>query len=85
MARVLCELGSGRAYGFGLSKKTKVPLAGIYVVLSRLEERGFIVGKTELKSRKGRVIPRRYYRLTPVGRVICEALLAVRNSKIPVV
>jgi DNA-binding PadR family transcriptional regulator len=61
-------LNSGREmYGYEIMKATKgeVPLASIYTMLSRLEDKGLVSSRLETVLAKGHAIPRRWYRVVP--------------------
>lgn len=66
-------------HGWAIMKVVKRSGPTVYGVLERLEEWGWITGTWE-ELPAGEVRPRRrYYRLTPTGRVEAAALLAQRR------
>ena len=59
-------------YGLELVEKSdgKLKRGSVYVLLGRLERKGFISGRTEVQ---GSDIPRRVYRPTGLGQQVFEA------------
>jgi DNA-binding PadR family transcriptional regulator len=78
--RVMLALltGAPRLSGYPLSRLAQVGSGTVYIVLDRLENRGWVEGEWEdpnpLPAGKGR---RRFYRLTPKGRAAVTYLLGL--------
>ena len=66
---------SGRSYGLELVKKSEGALkrGSVYVVLGRLEERGYVESKLE-EQKPGVAQPRRLYKPTGAGVKVFRAL-----------
>lgn len=79
---VLRVLVGSRApvWGLALAKGAERAPGTVYPILSRLEERGWIVGEWEGESDHSGP-RRRYYRLTDEGRVEAASLLAARERR----
>lgn len=78
---ILLALGDADRHGYGILKElerkmsgTSVPATGtLYLAIQRLEADGLIAG-SERKPEPGRNdMRRRYYRLTPAGRLVAAA------------
>lgn len=76
VAAALMANPDARHYGYPLSRAAGVRSGVLYPMLRRLEEAGLIVGAWEAidPEQAGRP-PRRYYTVTPAGRVALAALL----------
>ncbi len=82
-ARVLYEvLRQGEAYGLSIVKGASVPRGSVYVLLDRLEAKGFIEScQEEVPASDGYVgVPRRLYRATALGRKLHQALKELSRS-----
>ena len=76
-AEILEDIGvSGKKYGYQIAKSAGISLGSIYTQLQRLGDSGFVSG--EVESLPGgspkRAIPRRYYKLTPLGEKVLKAI-----------
>lgn len=69
-AAVLLAVRAGHRYGFDVMDVTGLPDGTVYPILRRLERRGVLEGawEDEAVARADQRPPRRYYRLTPLGR-----------------
>lgn len=69
-AGLLRAISRGFRYGLDIMEATGLPSGTVYPTLTRLEARGFILGKWEAQADANREKRprRRYYRLTPSGR-----------------
>jgi hypothetical protein len=63
--RVLVGSANGENYGYEIAKQLEgeVSGAGIYVLLSRMENKGLLVSRAEIVAVGRRQIPRRWYRV----------------------
>jgi PadR family transcriptional regulator, regulatory protein PadR len=68
-------------HGWALMKGTKRPGPTVYGVLDRLEDIGWITGRSEERNPEPGRPPRRFYRLTPEGTVGAQQVLATRRAK----
>jgi len=68
-------------HGWALMKGAKRPGPTVYGVLDRLEDIGWITGRSEERNPEPGRPPRRFYRLTPEGMVGAEQVLAARRAK----
>ena len=70
-AALLAAIARGNRYGLDMMQATGLPSGTVYPTLTRLENRGFVVGTWEaaaIAERDGRP-RRRYYRITRAGRL----------------
>jgi len=69
-AAVLRAVIQGASYGFDIMDATGLPSGTVYPILSRLEERALLTSRWEdpAAEREAGRPPRRYYRITAVGR-----------------
>lgn len=74
-ALVLQSIESGDGYGFSVMEMTGLPSGTVYPAMRRLERDGLIGSKWEKQSiaDEQQRPPRKYYRLTRVGRAALEA------------
>ena len=81
--RAMLDSPSGEFYGFELSKSTGLKAGTLYPMLTRLEDAEWITGSWEdVDPAEARRPARRYYRLTPRGRVEAETTLAEAVEKL---
>jgi DNA-binding PadR family transcriptional regulator len=75
--QMLIGNGGKEMYGLQLVEKSsgKLKKGTIYVLLGRLEDKGFIKGRAELAE--GSAIPRRLYKPTGLGQKVFEAWSSV--------
>lgn len=66
-------------HGWAIMKGTGRSGPTVYGVLDRLEDAGWITGRTEERNPQPGRPPRRFYRLTPNGVVRAEQMLATRR------
>jgi DNA-binding PadR family transcriptional regulator len=71
---ILELLGAGEMYGLQLvsSSKGKLKRGSVYVLLGRMEEKGFVEARAEAKPDHAG-LPRRRYRATGLGRRVLDA------------
>lgn len=70
-------------HGWAIMKSTGRTGPTVYGVLDRLEDAGWITGRTEDRNPHSGRPPRRFYRLTPNGTARTEQILAVRRPSSP--
>ena len=70
-ALVLEALAAGRQHGWDIMDATDLPSGTVYPILRRIEEEGLVRAKWEREgaARREQRPPRRYYELTPSGRI----------------
>ena len=70
-ALILKTLKEGYSYGFDIMDITGLPSGTVYPALRRMENDGLIEGvwESEHKAQKEERPARRYYKVTPAGRV----------------
>jgi DNA-binding PadR family transcriptional regulator len=70
-ALVLQALLQGHHHGFDIMDATGLPSGTVYPILRRLDAEGYVRSEWEKEglARREQRPPRRYYALTPVGRV----------------
>lgn len=77
---VLVEAGD-ELHGFALAKAAHRPTGSVYLILSRLEEAGWVESHWEQENDHNEGRPRRrFYRLTPDGLVASRQTLAERRK-----
>jgi PadR family transcriptional regulator, regulatory protein PadR len=66
---VLLEAPGDEVFGYELTIAAGLPTGTVYPILKRLENEGWLEGRTETVGERegGRGRPRRYYRLTGLG------------------
>jgi DNA-binding PadR family transcriptional regulator len=80
---LVMELLRGRErYGLELVDASGGALkrGSVYVILSRMEEKGFVESRQEERSQPVRGLPRRLYRATPYGREVHSAFATLRDA-----
>ena len=82
-ALMLKTLKEGYSYGFDIMDITGLPSGTVYPALRRMENDGLIAGawESEAKALKEDRPARRYYKVTPTGRVA----LAEAEKKYPLI
>jgi DNA-binding PadR family transcriptional regulator len=68
-------------HGWALMKGSGRSGPTVYGVLDRLEDAGWVNGRSELSNPKPGRPPRRFYRLTPNGVVRAEQILTARRPE----
>jgi len=69
-------------HGFALAKAAHRPTGSVYLILSRLEEAGWVESNWETANTQNEGRPRRrFYRLTPGGFAVARETLTKRRSK----
>lgn len=80
---LVMELLRGRErYGLELVNASRGTLkrGSVYVILARMEEKGFVDSKQEERSPGSSGLPRRLYRATPYGRKVHGAFAILRDA-----
>ena len=80
---LVMELLRGRErYGLELVDASRGTLkrGSVYVILARMEEKGFVDSKQEERSAGSSGLPRRLYRATPYGRKVHGAFAMLRDA-----
>jgi PadR family transcriptional regulator PadR len=80
---LVMELLRGRErYGLELVDASRGALkrGSVYVILARMEEKGFVDSKQEERSAGTSGLPRRLYRATPYGRKVHGAFALLRDA-----
>ena len=80
---LVMELLRGRErYGLELVDKSNGALkrGSVYVILARMEEKGFVESRHEERSPGVSGLPRRLYRATPYGRKVHGAFALLRDA-----
>ena len=80
---LVMELLRGRErYGLELVDASAGALkrGSVYVILARMEEKGFVDSRQEERSPGGGGMPRRLYRATPYGRKVHGAFALLREA-----
>ena len=80
---LVMELLRGRErYGLELVDASRGTLkrGSVYVILARMEEKGFVDSKQEERSAGTSGLPRRLYRATPYGRKVHGAFAMLRDA-----
>ena len=80
---LVMELLRGRErYGLELVDASRGTLkrGSVYVILARMEEKGFVDSKQEERSPGSSGLPRRLYRATPYGRKVHGAFAMLRDA-----
>jgi PadR family transcriptional regulator, regulatory protein PadR len=75
-------LGDGQRYGLELvdSSEGALKRGSVYVILARMEDKGFVDSWQEERSPGASGLPRRLYRATPYGLKVHEALATLREA-----
>ncbi len=75
-------LRGGERYGLELVDASRGTLkrGSVYVILARMEEKGFVDSKQEERSPGASGLPRRLYRSTPYGRKVHGAFATLRDA-----
>jgi DNA-binding PadR family transcriptional regulator len=80
---LVMELLRGRErYGLELVDASRGTLkrGSVYVILARMEEKGFVDSKQEERLPSSSGLPRRLYRATPYGRKVHGAFAMLRDA-----
>jgi DNA-binding PadR family transcriptional regulator len=80
---LVMELLRGRErYGLELVDASRGTLkrGSVYVILARMEEKGFVDSRHEERSPGASGLPRRLYRATPYGRKVHSAFSLLREA-----
>jgi PadR family transcriptional regulator len=79
---LLALVGSGEMYGLELVEASDGQLkrGTVYVTLGRMEDKGYVVSVQEVKPPGAIGLPRRMYRLTPLGKRAREAWALVSRK-----
>jgi PadR family transcriptional regulator len=73
-ALILQSIGSSHHYGFDVMEVTGLPSGTVYPALRRLERDRLIVSRWEELSLRRQRPARRYYKLTPAGTLVLQAV-----------
>jgi PadR family transcriptional regulator len=75
-------LGRGERYGLELVDASGGALkrGSVYVILARMEEKGFVDSRQEERAPRASGLPRRLYRATPYGLKVHEAFAILRDA-----
>ena len=75
-------LRTGERYGLELVDASGGSLkrGSVYVILARMEEKGFVDSRQEERTQAGPGLPRRLYRATPYGRKVHEAFALLSDA-----
>lgn len=79
---VMALLGDGERYGLELvdSSQGALKRGSVYVILARMEGKGFVDSWQEERSPGASGLPRRLYRATPYGLKVHEAFATLREA-----
>jgi PadR family transcriptional regulator len=79
---VLDLLRGRERYGLELVDASRGTLkrGSVYVILARMEEKGFVESRQEERSSGASGLPRRLYRATPYGRKVHGAFATLREA-----
>jgi DNA-binding PadR family transcriptional regulator len=80
---LVMELLRGRErYGLELVDRSGGTLkkGSVYVILARMEEKGFVDSRQEDRAQGTSGLPRRLYRATPYGRKVHDAFATLREA-----
>ena len=79
---VMDLLHGGERYGLELVDASHGTLkrGSVYVILARMEEKGFIESRQEERSPGASGLPRRLYRATPYGLKVHDAFTLLRDA-----
>jgi DNA-binding PadR family transcriptional regulator len=79
---VMALLGDGQRYGLELvdSSEGALKRGSVYVILARMEDKGFVDSWQEERSPGASGLPRRLYRATPYGLKVHEAFATLREA-----
>src|SRR5687768_1030381 len=75
-------LGGGERYGLELVGASRGALkrGSVYVILARMEEKGFVDSRHEERAHRASGLPRRLYRATPYGMKVHSAFAMLRDA-----
>ena len=76
---VLLSTEDFRQHGWAIMKATKRAGPTVYRILDRLREAGWVVAEWEAHQPDQTTPPRRFYQLTPSGRISALALVDARR------
>jgi DNA-binding PadR family transcriptional regulator len=81
-ALIIELLGEGERFGLELIEASdgRLKRGTIYVTLSRMEAKGFVVSRQEERSPGAIGLPRRMYRVTGYGLKVYQAYLLLREA-----
>jgi DNA-binding PadR family transcriptional regulator len=79
---VMAILGNGERYGLELVDASSGALkrGSVYVILARMEGKGFVDSWQEERNPGASGLPRRLYRATPYGLKVHEAFATLREA-----
>ena len=79
---VLDLLRGRERYGLELVDASRGSLkrGSVYVILARMEEKGFVESRQEERESGASGLPRRLYRATPYGRKVHDAFTMLREA-----
>jgi DNA-binding PadR family transcriptional regulator len=80
---IVMDLLRGRdRYGLELVDASRGALkrGSVYVILARMEEKGFVESRQEERTQGASGLPRRLYRATPYGLKVHEAFALLREA-----
>ena len=80
---IVMELLRGRErYGLELVEASRGVLkrGSVYVILARMEEKGFVDSRQEERPQGSSGLPRRLYRATPYGKKVHQAFATLREA-----
>jgi DNA-binding PadR family transcriptional regulator len=79
---VMDLLHGAERYGLELVDASRGALkrGSVYVILARMEEKGFIDSRQEPRTPGASGLPRRLYRATPYGRKVHDAFTLLRDA-----
>jgi DNA-binding PadR family transcriptional regulator len=79
---VMDLLHGGERYGLELVDASRGSLkrGSVYVILARMEEKGFVESRQEVRAHRASGLPRRLYRATLYGEKVHEAFSLLRNA-----
>jgi len=80
--QILLEKAGTEIYGWELMEKSDGSLkrGTIYVILNRMEDKGYIKSRKEPRRNGARGLPRRMYKLTGMGQNIINAWEIAQNA-----
>ena len=79
---VMDLLHGAERYGLELVEASRGALkrGSVYVILARMEDKGFIESRQEERTPGASGLPRRLYRATPYGRKVHDAFTLLRDA-----
>lgn len=79
---IMALLGHGKCYGLELVDASSGALkrGSVYVILARMEEKGFVDSWQEERAPGASGPPRRLYRATPYGLKVHDAFATLREA-----